>query len=383
MCAQHENNLVAGDDLPVNIPPDVADAVDAYAAQSGESQSAAAQSLLTRGLSAMLTRQIPVSANGSSTKTSVLMPGGESQSLDAEFVSCMVLPRVAEDLCGSPLWLSVCPLDVLRDMAGVILRASAGLGTSELPWDTLLSVSRILAGNPSAPWMTGGERRGRTLGELERNIAGLRATCSGDSSRPEDWQGLAGAAASRMVLTVCDVCGCSPKGPLAMLELLLCSSEAADSHELDPQAQGLFDRAGESLAKLLNLGEEEIGQLQETVSTISESPLFAASSSTIPDAHAATQILALASLAQRMPEPTVTKAVSRQATSEHNPSGQNEMTLTPRQARVLTCLRRQPTPSAARIAAELGVSKSTILNTCRELAKLGLAKKSGQRWVAG
>lgn len=64
---------------------------------------------------------------------------------------------------------------------------------------------------------------------------------------------------------------------------------------------------------------------------------------------------------------------------EHEP----EELLTERQTRVLACLRRDPAPTTAQIAAELGCAASTVNKEYRVLETRGLARRAARgRWVA-
>lgn len=56
--------------------------------------------------------------------------------------------------------------------------------------------------------------------------------------------------------------------------------------------------------------------------------------------------------------------------------------LTERQAKVLALMRQEPPAKTPEIAREIGTSAATVFATYKELAALGLAEKSGNRWVA-
>lgn len=118
------------------------------------------------------------------------------------------LPVCANTVCDEASWLDPVPEDVRISTAEEIAAAAFGLGASELPLGTDVSVASVLATDPACPWMVSSRTRKQAVAQAARDVEWL--------SVDEDASvfGLAPAAARRLLYPACDVVGMEPDGPV-------------------------------------------------------------------------------------------------------------------------------------------------------------------------
>lgn len=416
---QDEEQQGGAERFNVSMGGRLASRVDKAAKVEGTSRSAEVRDLACRGLAAML-------RDGATEDVAAIvrLPDDSAVPLTPELVKRDALPACAQSICDEAGWLEAVPEGVRSAMAEEVVAASSGLGTSELPMETVMSVASILAADPACPWMVSSRARKQAIARAARDVEEL--SNDEDTSVPE----LASAAARRLLYPACDVVGAEPDGPLQVLASVLGAADG-DSELLtsarswlqrilgttDGEMNKLADAANvlaaseyeeaeaDAAARLLVRWAQALdGEVprrarhapssskrraafkprgaEEIVSLATERPR-----ATLPELEAAAGI-SHSTLQRRLAELDSAGIMRNEGTTrqplwvvagtEHDP----EDLLTDVQRKVLDAVRKDPLKLRTDVAAELGVSPSLVSKAYHELAYLGLVKKSGRGWVA-
>lgn len=417
--AQDEEQQGGAERFNVSMDGRLASRVDKAAKEEGASRSAQVRDLACRGLAAMLRDNATDNA-----AVIVRLPDASALPLTPELVERDALPACAKSLCDEAGWLGAVPEGVRSSMASEIVAAASGLGTSELPMETVTSVASVLATDPACPWMVSSRTRKQAVARAARDVEELSG--DEDASVPE----LASASARRLLYPACDVVGVEPDGPVQVLAAVLGAADGDGE---------LLASARSWLQRILGTTDGEMAKLAEAAETLAsgdaddaetdaatrllvrwaqaldgEVPRRAKNAPSSPRRRAAfkprgaEEIVALATDRPRatLPELEAAAGISHStlqrrlaelesagimrnegttrqplwvvAGTEHDP----EDLLTDVQRKVLDIVRQDPLKLRTDVAAELGVSPSLVSKAYHELAYLGLVKKSGRGWVA-
>lgn len=422
--------------VSVGLDEGTASRVMDVAAETNASRSHAAGAVASAGVAAMLNEA--ADSDAALSGAHVAMPDGTKPRLTPGLVETKALPDVARDLGADPRWLSALPQAQRRDMAARIARAASTLVGEDgtVGWPLVLSAARVMCRWSSPPCTVSIATRAEACRRVEGRIANLLPRVESGDGGSDPAADLAGLSAWRLAAEVTDVPGVAPEGPLALVAALLAPRPRG---AVDEQTVQIRQEAGSKLSALLDIDVEEA----RAVGASAESAMRALR--LVNDAAVRDAALALAGYAQRLSRPVgseeadgrdkATLALSQRgareivnyasthpraklaaleaaghvshstlqrrlvqleaagvmcnAGSQVRPLWQvagverdPEAELTARQAKVLAFMRREPPAKTPEIASAIGTSTATVFATYRELEALGLAEKSGSRWVA-